>query len=379
MRKVIILGSTGSIGKSTLQVIRGYRKKFKVVGLSSFKNIELLRSQAREFRPSYVNILDKRKAKDFNLRGVKVLAGEEGLGELSQKECDFLILGIPGLSALLPLWLSLGKAKKVILANKEAIISAGKLITRKLKATSTELFPVDSEAWAVSNLLKSQSKKEVFRLYITASGGPFWDKPKKEIKKAKPKEALKHPVWKMGKKISVDSATLMNKGFEILEIKRLFNFSLENIGVLIHPQSLVHALAERKDHTILAFMFFPDMKIPISAGLGVSNFPGYRALALEDLGRLNFIKPDYEKFPSLRLAYFVGKKEKSFPLVLVSSDEEAVNLYLKGRISFLGIVKIVEEVIESHSPREINSLGEAFSWEAWAKEKVRELVSKKRF
>ena len=378
MKKVIVLGSTGSIGRNTLEVIRNNPKRFKVVGLSSAKNIKLLRRQVKEFRPSYVSILDKERARDFKFRGIKLLKGEEGLYELSQKECEFLILGIPGLSALRPLWFCLGKAKRVLLANKEAIISAGNLIKQKLKKTSTEFFPIDSEAWAMLNLLRTQNRKNISCIYITASGGPFWNKPKKEMRKATLKDVLKHPVWKMGKKISVDSAILINKGFEVIEIKRLFDFPLKKIKVLIHPQSVVHALLERKDRTTLAFMFSPDMRIPISSGLGANNFLRHKSLSLKEMMNLDFFEPDYQRFPALKLAYFVGEREKSYPTVLVASDEEAVNLYLKDQINFYDIFKIIEKVIEVHTPKEVTSLKDIFYWQAWAKEKVRELVSKKR-
>ena len=376
MKRIIILGSTGSIGRATLKVVKENPDKFEVIGLSARKNTSLLNKQIEEFRPSYVSILDKGKAKALRInKGLKILAGEEGLEEISKKKCDILVLGVPGLSALKPLFSCLGRAKKVLLANKEAIISAGEIVKERAKNENTELFPVDSEAWAVFNLLKKEEREDILSVYLTASGGPFWDKPKEIIKNVKAEEAIRHPVWKMGKKISVDSATLMNKGFEVIEIKRLFNIDSENIKILIHPQSVVHAFLEKRDKSLISCMFYPDMRIPISSGLGIDNFSlKGKKLLLDKIKGLEFFLPDYKKFPLLNLAYFVANKEKSFPTVLVSADEEVVDFYLKEKVSFSDIPKIIERVIAKHKPGEITSLEDVYYWEAWAKEKVKELV-----
>ncbi|HEC69025.1 MAG TPA: 1-deoxy-D-xylulose-5-phosphate reductoisomerase, partial [Candidatus Omnitrophica bacterium] len=253
--------------------------------------------------------------------------------------------------------------------------SAGEIIKERAKNRNTELFPVDSEAWAVLNLLKKEDREDILYVYLTASGGPFWDKPKEIIKNVKAKEAIRHPVWKMGKKISVDSATLMNKGFEVIEIKRLFNIDSENIKILIHPQSVVHAFLEKRDKSLISCMFYPDMRIPISSGLGIDKFSlKGKKLLLDKIKGLEFFLPDYKKFPLLNLAYFVANKEKSFPTVLVSADEEVVDLYLKGKVGFSDISKIIERVIAKHKPRDITSLEDVYYWEAWAREKVKELV-----
>jgi len=378
MKSVIILGSTGSIGRSTLDVIRKSKNNFRIIGLSTCRNTGLLRKQVKEFRPKYVSIFDKERCRKFNNRvSPKLFAGEEGLLELSRTKADLLVLGIGGLAALKPLMFSLGRARRVLLANKEAIISAGEVLLDKMKQSRTEILPVDSEAWAVFNLLKYTEPGDLLNIYITASGGPLLGKNSRQIKNIKKDEVLKHPVWNMGKRISIDSATLMNKGFEVMEISRLFGIPLEKIKVLVHPQSIVHAMLERKDGNLLSCLFFTDMRVPIAASLEYPANPMFvRQLPLHKINRLEFFEPDYKKFPSLELAYFVAKKGESYPSVLVAADEEAVNLYLEGKIGFCNIYELVKKVIDSHRPERVKCLDDIFFWEAWAKDKVRRIASR---
>ncbi|MBN2120660.1 MAG: 1-deoxy-D-xylulose-5-phosphate reductoisomerase [Candidatus Omnitrophica bacterium] len=379
MKKVIVLGSTGSIGTNTLDIIRRHPDKFKVLGLSAFSNAELLSEQIKEFKPRYISIFDKNRYKKIKARGAsKIFAGQEGLLKLASNKCDILVMGISGFGALRPLVAALGKAKRLLLANKEAIISAGSILAKKMRSSSTRIFPVDSEAWAVSNLLEGTSLNHINSIYITASGGPFFRKSRNQMRKAGIKQVLKHPVWKMGKRISVDSATLMNKGFEVIEIHRLFEIPVEKIKVLVHPQSVIHAFLEKNNGSLLSSLFSADMKIPIGASLGSpTNHLYVRNLDLSKLKGLDFFKPDYKKFPLLKLAYFVAKSGRSFPAVLVASDEEAVSLFLEGKISFLEISKIIEKVIASHRAKDLNGLEDVFLWQAWAKDKVRQIALKK--
>ncbi len=376
-KKIIILGSTGSIGRNTLDVVRRNRRRFEVLGLSGNLNSRLLLRQAEEFKPKYINIgLKDDYLKLKNNSSAKVSAGEEGLLKLSSSVCDILVLGISGLAALKPLFSSLGKAKKILLANKEAIIASGEMFDKARRKSSSQIISVDSEAWAVRNLLESSSGK-TDKVYITASGGPFLRKDRKFLRKVSLKETLSHPVWRMGRKISVDSATLMNKGFEVMEISRLFGIAVEKIKVLIHPQSIIHALIEREDKTVTAFYFSSDMRIPISAGLDGGKSPSFtKPLDLAKFGKMEFLSPDYKKFPSLKLAYYVAEKQRSYPSVFVSADEKAVSLYLEGRIKFLQIYDIVKRTVDSHQGRDLQNLDDVLYWSRWAADKVKEIAGK---
>lgn len=376
-KKIIILGSTGSIGRNTLDIVRRNPRRFEVLGLSGNLNSRLLLKQAEEFKPKYINIgLKNDYLKLRKNSSSKVSAGEEGLLKLSSSVCDVLVLGISGLAALKPLFNSLGKAKKILLANKEAIIASGEMFDKARRESSSQIVSVDSEAWAVQNLLESSSGK-ADKVYITASGGPFLHRDRKFLRKVSLKETLSHPVWRMGKKISVDSATLMNKGFEVMEINRLFGIPVGKIKVLIHPQSIIHALIEREDKTVTAFYFSSDMRIPISAGLDGSKSPSFtKPLDLAKSGKMEFLSPDYKKFPSLKLSYYVAEKQKSYPSVFVSADEEAVRLYLEGRIKFLQIYDIVKRTVDSHRGSSLKDLDDVLYWSRWAVEKVREIAGK---
>jgi len=376
-KKIIILGSTGSIGRNTLDVVRRNRRRFEVLGLSGNLNSKLLLKQAEEFKPKYINIGFKNDyLKLKNNSSSKVSVGEDGLLKLSSSVCDILVLGISGLVALKPLFNSLGKAKKILLANKEAIIASGEMFDKARRKSSSQIVSVDSEAWAVQNLLESSSGRAE-KVYITASGGPFLRKDRKLLRNVSLKETLSHPVWRMGKKISVDSATLMNKGFEVMEISRLFGIPVNKIKVLIHPQSIIHALIERDDKTVTAFYFSSDMRIPISAGLDEGKSPSFtKPLDLAKSAKMEFLSPDYKRFPSLKLAYYVAQRQKSYPSVFVSADEEAVSLYLEGRIKFLQIYDIVKRTVDSHKSRDVKSLDDILYWNKWAVEKVKEIAGK---
>ncbi len=377
MKRVIVLGSTGSIGKSTLDILRRQRDDFNLVGISAYSNADSIEEQVEDFEPEYISVVNKesslRLKKKLNSK-CTLLEGEEGLAELASKPCDILVLGITGLAALKPLLACLGKTKRLLLANKEAVVSGGKFIMDKINDSKTELFPVDSEAWAVFRLLQNRDSQNLENIYITASGGPFLDKDKDFIQSAGVKETLSHPVWDMGKQITVNSASLMNKGFEVIEVSHLFGVDLNKIKVLVHPQSVVHALVRTKDGSLFSSMFQPDMKIPISYGLNYPDFKKQaRDLDLTDQNELNFLSPDLEKFPALSLAYKVGKRGGNLLTILTIADEEAVELFLEEKIMFTDIYRIVSGIIEEAEYSKIKSVDDIFYWQEWTKDKVKQI------
>lgn len=381
-KRIIILGSTGSIGRSTLSLLDKAKSEFEVAGLSTYRNIWLLKKQVDKFKPRYVAIVDREKAKLFKKRrsSLKILEGEEGLESLARLSSDMVVVGIGGLAALRPLLACLPHTRRILLANKETIICAGSLIKSVADKNRTQIFPVDSEAWAISELLKYvEDRSKLQNVYITASGGPFLKKSLSYLKRVKPQEALKHPVWKMGKKITIDSATLMNKGFEVLEISNLFDIPLEKIKVIVHPQSVVHGFIQLKDFRVFASLFSADMKIPLSSGLNISG-PNIikRKFDLTEIRNLVFLPPERRKFPSVEMAYRAGEKGGNFPTLLVSADEEAVALYLEGKIEFLDIYKLVKKVLDTFPFSEINSFEDVFYWAEEASRQTRELALSRR-
>ncbi len=344
MKSLGILGSTGSVGTQTLEIVRQYKDKFKVKLLSASKFSPTLISQINEFHPEFVYVATYDKNVNIDT-GVKILYGEEGLKELSFLDIDLFINGIAGISGIKPTYYLLENNKKLATANKESIICLGEI----LRDRYNEIFPIDSEHSAIFQCLEDENKKNVKRIVLTASGGPFFKKPLSEFKNITVDEALNHPKWKMGKKITVDSATLMNKGLEVIEAHYLFDYEYEKIDVIIHPESIIHGMVEYIDGTILANMSNPDMKIPI---LYAMTYPerwknNVDSLDFTQLSSLSFFKPDFEKFPLLKLAYEYGKKGSYYPIVLTVADEIAVNKFLRGEITFVKIPVLIEKIIES--------------------------------
>ncbi|NPA58264.1 MAG: 1-deoxy-D-xylulose-5-phosphate reductoisomerase [Aquificae bacterium] len=337
MRTVGVLGSTGSIGSQTLQVVRDNRERLKVKLLAASKISQKLLQQIKEFQPEYVYV-----AEGGEIDGVKLLSGEEGLEELAELDIDLFVNGIAGISGIKPTYLLMKNRKKQATANKEAIVCLGEVC----KDRYGEIIPIDSEHSAVFQALRTGSKKEVKKVILTASGGPFWNAD--SLEKITPEEALNHPKWKMGKKVSIDSATLMNKGLEIIEAHYLFDLPYEKIDAVIHPQSVIHGIVEFIDGSMVAQMSNPDMRIPISYAL---SFPERWKLETEPLdliglGKLEFFKPDEKKFPLLQIARECGIKGGAYPTVLTVADELAVNSFLKGKIKFTEIPYIVEKILQ---------------------------------
>ncbi len=358
MKNVIIYGSTGSIGTQTLNVIRRFKNEFKVKALTCGENISLLNKQILEFKPDYVCIGNRQQKDKVKFKG-KIFFGKEGLKALAHKErVDISVMAIVGTEGIVPTYEAIFNSSVIALANKESLVSAGKFIIKKAKENGVKIIPVDSEHSAVFQCLQSGDK--IKRIILTASGGPFFKTEKKEFEKITVKEALNHPTWSMGDKITIDSATLMNKGLEIIEAKWLFDIAPENIDVIIHPQSIVHSMIEYSDGAIIAQMGTPNMELPISYAL----FYPKRANLSNTLNlyncNLQFFAPDFKKFPTLTFAYEALKKGNGYPAALNRANEIAVNKFLKKEIKFTDIFRIIEKIFKYDFPCKFSSLEDVF-------------------
>lgn len=374
-KRISILGSTGSIGRNALKVISALSDRFEVSGLAAQSSASLLAEQASLFKPKVVAIGDEAKVGELKkrLRGnIRILAGKEGIERLAREEADIVLIAISGSASIRPTYSAVSAGRVVALASKEALVSAGHLITREAKSRGSAIIPVDSEHSAVFQCLMAGGISKVAKLYITASGGPLWERPKRDFKDLSPKAVLRHPKWKMGRKITVDSATMMNKGLEVIEAKWLFGVDIERIKILIHPEAIVHSMVEFVDGSVLAQLGITDMRLPIQFAL---SYPeriksNLETLNLKNIQKLSFYKPDMSKFPSLRLAYEAAKEGGSAACVLNSSNEAAVNAFLEGKINFTDIPKIIERLLSRHRRIEFPSLEEIEGIEDWAKEEV---------
>ncbi|GAB6183390.1 1-deoxy-D-xylulose-5-phosphate reductoisomerase [Thermodesulfovibrio hydrogeniphilus] len=380
MKNVVILGSTGSIGKSALEVIKMFPEKFKVLGLGAKSSIEILEEQIREFKPKYVAVHEKKacEALKKRIKNIEILQGQEGISEIAKlKEADIVISAIVGAAGLVPTFEAVKAGKTIGLANKESLVMAGEIIKREAKKSGAKIIPVDSEHSAVFQCINGCNRSYIKKIWLTASGGPFRGKKKEEIENVTPKEALNHPKWKMGKRITIDSATLMNKGFEVIEAHHLFDIPVENIGVLIHPQSIIHSLVEFVDGTYLAQMSNPDMKAPIALAL---SFPDrlhdiIKPIDWAATSHLSFELPDTEVFPCLKLAYEAVKIGGTMPTVLNAADEIAVEAFLSGRLKFSNIYKVIKKVMNSHSVKAVESIDDVIEADKWAREKAWSVIS----
>jgi len=355
MKRLAVLGSTGSIGQSALNLVDLYPERFQVFSLAAGSQAEQLYQQALRYRPSIVSLCDSGSVGYLaeRLPGTRILGGTEGVIEAAvHPDVDIVVAGISGAAGLLPTYQSVIENKVVALANKETLVMAGELIMNHLARSGGTLLPVDSEHSALHQCLRGSKPEEVRRLVLTASGGPFLNRPRDSLAEVSVQEALKHPTWEMGPKITIDSATLMNKGLEVIEAHYLFGVSAERISVIIHPQSIVHSMVEFLDGNILAQMSITDMRSAILYALSYperweSSLPRLN-LASED--SLQFFEPDTERFPCLKLAYDALKGGQTYPVVLNAANEVAVNAFLKSVISFTAIPQIISEVLELHTP-----------------------------
>lgn len=380
MKRVAILGSTGSIGLTTLKVIQQYRKEFILEAITAHNNVAGLKIQLAQFRPAKVAIADEQAGRELILQtklSCKVYSGIEGLNKIaSDRDVDIVVIALSGAMAIHPLLAAIDAGKHVALANKEALVVAGAIIMERLKKSKARLIPVDSEQSAIFQCLEARAKNELCCIHLTASGGPLHKVPLKNFKRLRPKTVLNHPRWKMGKKITVDSSTLMNKGLEVIEARWLFDTDIAKIKVLVHREAIIHSMVEFVDGVVLAQLGVTDMALPIQYAL---SYPrrlrnNQHRLDFLRLKNLTFEKVDRRKFPCLDFAYQAAKDGGSVPAVMNAANEEAVQAFLDERIGFIGIPKIIEKIMAKHRATKDPDLVQILEADAWAREEVKRLI-----
>lgn len=365
-RRISILGSTGSIGRQALEVIERLKDKFEIIALTGGANIDLLNEQIAKFKPKYAYAEEPEL-----IKGAKFLSLEE---ICSNKENDIILVAVSGKIGLKPTLTAINNGIDIALANKETLVMAGDIVMPLAKEKGVNIIPVDSEHCAIHQCIKDISQVE--KLIITASGGPFLRKSTDDMKNATVEEALAHPRWNMGRKITVDSATLMNKGLEVIEAHHLFGFDYNNIDVVIHPQSIIHSAIEYVDGSVIAQIGLPSMHIPIQYAITYpERFEGIKSksFSFSEIARLDFEKPDYEKFRALKIAYDCGIKGGSMPVCMNAANEEAVLAFLQGKIKLFDIIATVEKMLESHTHLQTPSIDEIFDIDNEIRIKTREL------
>lgn len=381
-KDVLIIGSTGSIGRNTIDVLSRL-ENYRIVGIAFFSNLNEGIKQIHKFNIKSLCVFDHNKREEIKPLlppFVKLFpAGVEGLCEMVSKvSCDILMLSVSGSVGLMPLLTAIGKIKRICIANKEPIVMAGKLIKKEAQKKSTEIIPVDSEPSAIFQILNGFNTKNLKKIYLTASGGPFYNY-NGSFDKITPSQAIRHPRWKMGRKISVDSATLMNKGLEAIEIRNLFDVDIKNIEVVIHPQSIIHSAVEFVDNSFIAQMSYPDMRIPIQYSLTWPDrvVSPSKKLDLFEASKLEFIKPDLIKFRALKLAFECAKKDGVYPTILNAANEVAVEMFINGMIKFNEITQVVEKVINEWKGNNKDvKLNEIIEADSWARDKANQIISK---
>jgi 1-deoxy-D-xylulose-5-phosphate reductoisomerase len=381
MKRITILGSTGSVGRNALEIISNHREQFKVVGLTAGKNVDLIKEQISSFSPEVVAVADEAAARELqnSMRGhaPSILSGHDGVAEVAgYRGSEFVLSAIVGAAGLVPTISAIRAGKTIGLANKEALVMAGRIVTEEAKKSGVRIFPVDSEHSAVFQCIEGHRKSEIRRIILTASGGPFAGKDINELNDMKPEDALRHPKWQMGKKITIDSATLMNKGFEMIEAHYLFNVPPERIDVLIHPQSIVHSMVEFPDRSYIAQLSQPDMKGPIAYAL---SYPDrldnvMQDLDLDGIESLVFKKPNNKSFPCLSYAYMAMESRGTMPSVLNAANEVAVEAFLRGMIRFTEIPFVIKRTMEQHNVLPDAELAVILEADRWARKKAREII-----
>ncbi len=372
MKKIGILGATGSIGTQTLEIVRNHRDEVQVVALAAGKNAALLEKQIREFEPRLAVLWDEEASRDLKERvsdlDVKVLSGMEGLLEIAaMEEMEALVTAVVGMIGVQPTLAAIEHGKDILLANKETLVTAGHLLMPLAKEKGVKILPVDSEHSAIFQSLNGEKKSQVKKILLTASGGPFRGKKREELAGMRVEDALKHPNWSMGRKITIDSATMVNKGLEVMEAKWLFDVELDQIQVVVQPQSIIHSMVEYADGSIIAQLGLPDMKLPIQYALFYPDrkpMPGPE-LDFYELAQITFEKPDLETFTGLQLAFDAMRIGGSMPTVYNAANEKAVGLFLNRKISFLQIPEIIEMCMEQHRVIANPSVAQILETERW--------------
>ena len=382
MKRLALLGSTGSIGVSTLEIVSEYPDRFQVVALTAGRNLSLLKEQAARFQPEIIAVPDQNCAKKLHesigTNGPKVYFGLEGLIACAvDSGADMVVSAIVGAAGLEPTLAAINAGKDVALANKETLVIAGQLVMDAVASSGCKLFPIDSEHSAIYQSLEGHRKQDVRRLILTASGGPFRNWAKQDLHSVTPKDALAHPNWSMGRKITIDSATMMNKGLEVIEAHWLFDLSVDKIAVHVHPESIVHSMVEYIDGAIIAQLGIPDMKTPIAYALSYPErlMLEQPPLDLCQMGHLRFSLPEKDRFPCLGLAYDAIRQGGTVPAVLNAANELAVEAFLLEKAAYLDIPKIIQTVMEQHSPQSADTLGQILAADKWAREEAKSVIN----
>ena len=373
IKRVAVLGSTGSIGRQTLEVINAFPHHFRIIGLAAGKNLDLLAEQISQFKPRFVHLQDKSQTRLTNAE-YEFLSLEE---MASHPEIDIVVMATSGKWGLHPTLAAVKAGKRLALANKESLVMAGEIIVSEAKRNGAQIIPIDSEHSAIWQCLKGETQKPT-QIILTASGGPFYHYSQAKLNKVTAEQALKHPSWRMGRKVTIDSATLMNKGLEVIEAHWLFDIPFDNINVLIHPQSIVHSMVEFSDGSVKAQLSYPDMRLPIQYALSYPERlpnPQLPRLNWETSKELTFEPPDCDSFPCLKLAIEAGRRGGTYPAVLCGADEVAVELFLSGRIKFTDIARLITPALEAHQATSHPTVEEILAADSWAREKVMPLVS----
>ena len=382
MKNICLLGSTGYIGINSLKVIRGNLDRYRIIALGAGRNIDLLAEQIREFKPPFAAVINSDLAKELKIRlnnqpNTEILSGTKGYVEIATlSEVDMAIAAMTGSSGLLPTYSAITAGKDVALANKETLVIAGSLLMTESQKADAHIIPIDSEHSAIQQSIQGHMREDLKKIILTGSGGPFKDFSIERLSKVTPEQALEHPKWKMGRKITIDSATMMNKGIEAMEAKWLFNVDIDQIEILLHPQSIIHSMVEYVDGSIIAQLACPDMRIPISYAL---SYPRHlhgesSSLDLLSIGKLSFEQPDKKRFRCLDLALTAGKIGHSMPAVLSGANEIAVNAFLQGRIGFLEIPQLVEKTMERHEVFPIDTIDQALEADRWAQSTAKKIL-----
>ena len=359
LKNIILLGATGSIGKSTLNLIRQKREKFNLIGISAYKNTEQLKLISEEFNVKNICFFKNDKDITFN-KCTKIMKGHDGLLELASLNCDIVVSGISGLAGLMPAYTAINNGNNIAIANKEPLVVAGNILIECSKKNNVKILPVDSEHNSIFQCFDNNFRENISHITLTASGGPFLNRPLNNFKDITIEEALKHPKWQMGKKISIDSATLINKALEVIEAGFLFELKSNEINVVIHPESIVHGLVHYKDGSVLANLALPDMISPLSVAIGYPERYNLDLpkLNLVEVSQLNFLKPDLEKFPGLNFGWNALNGPNYAPIVLNAANEISVDLFLKKRINFTSIVEIIDKCLNDQNFNPAHDLDE---------------------
>ncbi|MFS0839318.1 1-deoxy-D-xylulose-5-phosphate reductoisomerase [Paenibacillus sp. 1P03SA] len=373
-KRIAILGSTGSIGTQTLDVIAHHPEQFTVEALAGGQNVELLAEQIRRFKPKLASVATRELADRLSALipgGTRIMYGEEGLLETAAgTDADLVVTAVVGNRGLEPTIAAIEAGKTIGLANKEPLVSAGHLVTEAARRKGVRLLPIDSEHSAIFQCLNGERREEVRKITITASGGSFRDRTREELEGVTVEQALNHPNWSMGAKITIDSATMVNKGLEVIEAHWLFDLPYDQIGVLLHPESIIHSYVEFKDSSIIAQLGNPDMRVPIQYALSYPNrlLSPAKSLDLAEIATLNFRPMDFDRFPCLRMAYESGRTGGTAPTVFNAANEQAVAKFLRGEIPFLRIETIIEECLQRHSVLSNPQIGDILEADRWARE-----------